>query len=54
MLEVATSTTPWPNSAWNRVPSSMASVMSETKNSSKQMTSVSPASLLAMSRRGSA
>ncbi|MNH32409.1 hypothetical protein D3C79_928490 [compost metagenome] len=48
MLEVATSDTPFLNSSSIRVPRIMASVMSETKNSSKQITLASSLKRLAI------
>ncbi|MNT19949.1 hypothetical protein D3C72_1552390 [compost metagenome] len=48
MLEVATSDTPFLNNSSIRVPRIIASVMSDTKNSSKQMTLASSLKRLAM------
>ncbi|MNG28588.1 hypothetical protein D3C84_1138700 [compost metagenome] len=48
MFDVATRVTPFLNSSSIRVPRIMASVMSETKNSSKQITRASVAKRLAM------
>ncbi|MNR29381.1 hypothetical protein D3C85_1467640 [compost metagenome] len=52
MFEVATRVTPFLNNSSIKVPRIMASVMSETKNSSKQMTFASSEKRLAMTVRG--